>query len=160
MDLNEGLALAGFGGACFLTACSGAFFRPGPWYEDLRKPGWNPPNWLFGPAWTVLFIMIAVSGWLVWKQVGLAGGALVFTVYGVQLVLNFIWSGLFFGLKRMDLAFAELVLLWLAIAANIIVFWPISETAAWLLVPYLAWVSFAGVLNFTIWRLNARKSAA
>lgn len=130
-------------------------FRPGPWYEGLRKPRWRPPNSLFGPVWLILFIMIAVSGWLVWREVGLWGAPVAFAVYGVQLVLNFCWSAISFGLRRLDWAAAEMAALWLAIAANIAVFAPISAMAAALLAPYLLWVSFALLLNVTLWRMNA-----
>jgi tryptophan-rich sensory protein len=98
--------------------------------------------------------MIAVSGWMVWRQAGLAGAALPLAVYAVQLLFNAGWSAVFFGLKRPDLAFLEVVGLWLSIVATILVFFPVSRTAALLLLPYLAWVTFAATLNFTIWRLN------
>ena len=103
------LVLIGFGGACFLAAATGAAFPPGDWYERLVKPAWRPPNWLFAPAWTVLYLTIAVSGWLVWRKVGLAGAALPLTIYLVQLVLNAAWTPIFFGLRRPDLAFIEIV---------------------------------------------------
>jgi tryptophan-rich sensory protein len=154
MDLNDILGLIGFFGACFLVATSGAIFRPGDWYENLAKPPWNPPNWLFPPAWTLLYIMIAVAGWLVWRRAGFAGAGLALAVYGVQLLLNAGWSALFFGLRRPDLAMAEVVLLWLSILATILLFAPIHATAAWLMVPYLAWVTFAAVLNYAIWQRN------
>ncbi len=148
------LSLLAFLGAVFLTALSGAIFSPGKWYLTLDKPSWQPPSWLFGPVWTVLYIMIAVSGWLVWQERAAHGMAIPMTVFGVQLVLNFLWSALFFGAKRMDWALIEVALLWLSIVATIAVFYPISATAAYLLVPYLAWVSFAAFLNFTMLRLN------
>ena len=121
------LALIGFLAACFLVACSGAVFRPDDWYERLAKPSWNPPNWVFAPAWTVLYILIAIAGWLVWRE---AGFGLPLLVYAVQLLLNAGWSAVFFGMKRPDLAFAELVLLWLSILATILLFAPIHATAA------------------------------
>lgn len=154
MDLSTILSILPFLGACFVVALSGALFRPGEWYERLAKPWWKPPNWLFGPAWSVLYICIAVSGWLVWRQVGLLGVPVAMAVYAVQLLLNAGWSACSFGLHRLDLAFGELILLWLSIAANIAVFAPISTAAAVLLMPYLAWVTFAGVLNFTLWQMN------
>ena len=147
-------ALLGFVAANVAAALSGAFFKPGTWYEDLNKPWWRPPNWLFPIAWTVLYAMIAVSGWLVWRADSLAVTWPALTVYGVQLALNAGWSALFFGMRRMDLALLELIGLWLSIAAMIVLFLPISPPAAWLLVPYLLWVSFAGVLNYKVWRLN------
>ncbi len=151
MTLSDTLMLLGFFGACFVIASSGAIFKPGDWYENLAKPPWNPPNWLFPPAWAVFFTLIAIAGWLVWRQVGFG---LPLAVYGVHLLLNAGWSAIFFGLKRPDLAFAELVVFWLSILATILVFAPISATAAWLLAPYLAWVTFAGVLNWSIWQRN------
>ena len=154
MTMSDALPLLAFMGACFCVALSGAFFRPGAWYETLKKPWWRPPNWLFGPAWTVLYITIAIAGWLVWRKAGFEGGRVALTIYAVQLALNAAWSGIFFGLRRMDLAFGELACLWLSIVATIALFYPISEGAAQLLIPYLLWVTFAGYLNWTMWRLN------
>ena len=151
MTLTDTIALFGFFGAVFVVASSGAYFKPGDWYENLAKPPWNPPNWLFPVAWSVFYTLIAISGWLVWRQVGF-GPALA--VYGVHLLLNAAWSAIFFGLKRPGWAFAELVVFWLSIVATIVVFAPISATAAWLLAPYLVWGSFAGVLNWSIWQRN------
>ncbi|MDP3409852.1 TspO/MBR family protein [Bosea sp. (in: a-proteobacteria)] len=154
MTLTDGLGLAGFVVACVVAASSGAIFKPGAWYEGLAKPWWRPPNWLFPPAWTLLYCMIAASGWLVWRKAGFAGAGLALTVYGLQLVLNAMWSGMFFGLRRMDLAFVNVSALWLSILALVVLFAPIDSLAAWLLVPYLVWVSFAACLNFTVWRMN------
>jgi tryptophan-rich sensory protein len=159
MTGSEILGLIGFVAANVAAASSGALFRPGVWYEGLNKPPWRPPNWLFGPAWTVLFVMIAVSGWLVWRQAGFAGAGLALGVYFAHLVINAAWSGFFFGMRRMDLALIDVGLLWLSIAVLIGLFAPISTTAAWLLVPYLAWVSFAAVLNYTMLRLNPAVAA-
>lgn len=145
-------ALAAFAGLCVLVALSGVVFKPGPWYRALAKPSWTPPNWAFPAVWTILYMMIAVSGWLVWREAGLA--AVPFGVYGVQLVLNGLWSGLFFGLRRPGLALLDIAALWLAVALNIAVFAPISPAAAWLLAPYLAWVTVAAALNRAVWRLN------
>ena len=142
------------------VASSGIVFRPGRWYADLNHPSWRPPNALFGPVWLVLYIMIATSGWLVWREAGLAGAALPLLVFALQLVLNAAWSWLAFERRRLDLASLDMAALWLAIVANIAVFQPISATAAWLLVPYLAWVSFALALNVKLWRLNPVASSA
>lgn len=150
--MTDYISLLPFIGAVFLTALSGAKYSPGPWYEKLNKPSWQPPNWLFPIAWSILYVMIAISGWLIWKEVGAVTLPLI--VYGIQLVLNFMWSWLFFGKKRMDLALFEVGLLWLSIVALVVLFYPINATAAWLLLPYLAWVSFAAFLNFTMLRLN------
>jgi len=144
----------------FAAAFSGAFFRPGTWYRQLRKPSWQPPDWLFGPVWTVLYGMIAVAGWRVYETAGLDAGAVALAVYLVQLLLNAGWSALFFGLRRPDLALVEVVAFWGAILATVLVFYPIDALAAYLLLPYLAWVSFATVLNFTIWRLNPTRASA
>ena len=159
MDLTTTLGLLGFLGACFVAASTGAIFKPGPWYEALAKPSWRPPNWLFPPAWAVLYVLMAIAAWMVWRKAGFAGAALPLGLWGLQLALNAAWSWIFFGLKRMDLAFAELSLLWLAILATILAFATIDTQAAWLMAPYLAWVSFAGLLNFTMWRLNREVSA-
>ena len=149
------LSFLPFLAACFCAALSGALFRPGQWYEKLAKPSWRPPNWLFPPAWTVLYFCMATAAWLVW-QTGDARSTVALAVFGVQLVVNAGWSAVFFGLRRVDWAFAELILLWLSIAATIAVFAPISTGAALLLAPYLAWVTFAGALNLSIWQLNRR----
>ncbi|MDT8344340.1 MAG: TspO/MBR family protein [Thermohalobaculum sp.] len=154
MDVNAALALAVFIGANVATAASGAIFKPGAWYEGLNHPSFRPPNWLFGPVWTVLYCMIAAAGYLVWRETGWIGGAFPLAIYFGHLVINFGWSYLFFGARRPDWAFFEVIGLWLSIVATIAVFAPISETAAWLLAPYLAWVSFAAFLNWTLWRLN------
>jgi tryptophan-rich sensory protein len=154
MGASSLLLLLGFTAASFLAATTGAFFRPGEWYEHLKKPSWRPPNRLFTPVWTVLYVMIAVSGWLIWREAGFAGAALPLAIYALQLVLNAAWTPLFFGLHRPDLGFVDIVLVWLSIVATIVLFMPIHVGAALLLVPYLAWVTFATALNFAVWRLN------
>lgn len=152
--LRSALALAGWLLACFGAAAMGGLFMPGEWYAALRKPSWNPPAWVFGPVWTALYTMMAMAAWRVWKRGGFAAQRRALALFLVQLALNAAWTPLFFGLRRPGLAFAEILLLWLAIAATLLAFRPVSRGAAWLLVPYLAWVSFAAVLNFTLWRLN------
>lgn len=151
------LALAGFLLVCFAIAAVGGLWTSssvGSWYQDLRKPPYNPPGWLFGPVWTLLYAMMAVSAWLVWRKAGFAGASAPLAAFTVQLALNLAWSGLFFGLRQPGWAFADIVLLWAAIAATIALFSRVSLAAAWLLVPYLAWVSFASLLNYRIWMLN------
>lgn len=133
------------------TASTGILFQPGAWYAQLRKPGWTPPNWAFGPVWTVLYIMIAIAGWLVWREAG--WGPAIF-LWAAQLVLNATWSWLFFGRRRMDLAFVDVVLLWLSVAAFAVAASPVSTTASLLFLPYLVWVTIAGALNLTVWRMN------
>jgi len=154
VNATSALVLLAFVAVCLLAALTGAVFRPGTWYDLLAKPSWRPPNWLFAPVWTVLYLMIAVSGWLVWRETGVAGAKLPLTVYAIQLVLNAAWTPIFFGLHRPDLAFFEIVLIWLSIVATIALFYPVHAGAAWLLVPYLGWVTFAAALNFAIWSLN------
>ena len=154
MNTENMLGLAGFGIACLAAASSGAVFKPGDWYESLAKPWWRPPNWLFPIAWSLLYACIAASGWLVWKKAGFAGAGPALAVYAVQLLFNAAWSGLFFGMHRIDLAFGELVLLWLSIVAVVVMFAPFSSLAAALLLPYLVWVTFAGALNLSMWQLN------
>jgi benzodiazapine receptor len=154
MEASSLIALLGFISACFLAAFTGTFFRPGDWYERLAKPSWRPPNRLFAPVWTILYFTIAVSGWLVWREVGFTNAWLPFALYGTQLVLNAAWTPIFFGLHRPDLAFVDIVLVWLSIVATMFLFYPIHPEAALLLFPYLAWVTFAAALNFAIWRLN------
>lgn len=154
MDIASIIALPCFIAACFLAALTGAWFRPGEWYERLKKPSWRPPNWLFAPVWTVLYLMIAVAGWLVWREAGFAGARWPLAVYALQLILNAAWTPLFFGLHRPDLGLVDIVLVWGSIIATIVLVYPIHAGAALLLVPYLAWVTFASALNFAVWRLN------
>lgn len=121
-------------------------------YGDLARPGWAPPGWLFGPVWAALYALIAIGGWMVWRQVGWTRA---FWAYGGQLVLNAVWTPLFFGAGRYGLAFLDIVALWLLIGATIALFDRISRVAAVLLLPYWAWVSYAAALNLAIWRMNA-----
>jgi len=125
------------------------------WYTTLNKPSFNPPNWIFGPAWTILYIFMAISMWLVWKSdVPSAKKNTAIFIFAIQLILNFFWSILFFSFHQLGFALIEIILLWIFILLSILKFYPISTTAAYLLIPYLLWVSFASVLNFAIWRLN------
>ncbi|RFC62903.1 tryptophan-rich sensory protein [Fulvimarina endophytica] len=135
-----------------VVASSGAVFKPGPWYQRLEKPSWTPPNWAFPTVWSVLYLFIAIAGWRVYEADGLV--ALPFLVYGVQLVLNAAWSAFFFGARRADLAFGDVVLLWLTVVANIVLFLPIDLVAGLLLVPYLVWVTAAACLNYSVWQRN------
>lgn len=149
------LALGGWLLLCFAAAAMGGLFMPGEWYASLKKPSWNPPGWIFGPVWTALYTMMAVAAWLVWKRGGFSAQRRALALFLAQLALNAVWTPLFFGLHRPGVAFAEILLLWLAIAATLTAFRPVSRVAAWLLAPYLAWVSFAAALNYALWRLNA-----
>lgn len=125
------------------------------WYATLNKPTFNPPNWLFGPVWTALYLLMGISLFLVWQK-GLYynGVKIALIVFGIQLILNILWSILFFGLKSPLAAFIEIIILWLLILVTILTFYKISRAAAILLLPYILWVSFASILNFSLWRLN------
>lgn len=156
--LQQVFGLAAFVLICFAAAGLGGLVttpRIPTWYADLAKPAWTPPDWIFGPVWTTLYLMMAFSAWLVWRQAGLAGARLRLALFGIQLVLNSLWSVLFFGLQSPGAAAVEIILLWAAILATLLAFWRRSSLAAALLVPYLAWVSFAVVLNVAIWWMNA-----
>jgi tryptophan-rich sensory protein len=139
---------------CFGAAALGGFFQPGEWYAQLQKPAWNPPNWIFGPVWTALYAMMALAAWLVWQRGGWAVQRWRLGLFVLQLVFNALWSPLFFGLRNPALAFADIVLLWLALLATVVSFWRERRVAGLLLAPYLAWVTFAAALNLTLWRLN------
>lgn len=140
-----------------IAACSGALFKPGAWYDRLNKPSWNPPDWVFPVVWTILYVFIAFAGWLVWGEVGMS---LPVVLWGVQLVLNAAWSWMFFGLRRMDLAFVNVCGLWLSVALFIVFALPVSWLAALLFVPYLAWVTTAALLNRTVWKMNPTVAGA
>jgi tryptophan-rich sensory protein len=125
------------------------------WYPTLAKPAWTPPSWLFGPVWTLLYILMGVAAWLVWRKgIDAPGvrGALI--LFGVQLLFNLAWSVVFFGLRRTGWALVEIVATWVLILATLIVFFRLRPLAGWLLVPYQLWVTFATALNAAIWWLN------
>jgi tryptophan-rich sensory protein len=143
---------------CFAASGVGALFttpKIDGWYATLTRPSFAPPNWVFGPVWTVLHAMMAVAAWLVWKLHGFKHAALPLSLFGIQLVLNVLWSLLFFGMEHPFAAFVEIVLLWLFILATTIVFFRQSRIAGSLMVPYLCWVGFAAVLNYGFWTLNS-----
>lgn len=125
------------------------------WYRTLNKPSWNPPDWVFGPAWTLLYILMGIAAWLVWR-VGWDKPAVrtALAVFAAQLVLNGLWSVLFFGLRSPGIALAEIVVLWCLIVATAVLFFRLDTRAGLLLMPYLAWVTFASGLNLSIWSLN------
>jgi translocator protein len=131
------------------------------WYPSLRKPPGNPPASYFGPVWTVLYILMAIAAWNVWRVGdGWSGASSAITVYLIQLALNAAWSTIFFGLRSPALALLEIILLWAAIVASIILFWRVSTLSGALLIPYLAWVSYATYLNAGIWKLNSAQPDA
>lgn len=135
----------------FAAASSGALFKPGEWYESLRKPDWTPPKWAFPVVWSILYVLIAYAGWLVWTTVG---WSLPMALWVLQIVANALWSYFFFGLRRMDLALIDVGILWLSVALFILAAWPVVPLASLLFVPYLAWVSAAAMLNYSVRRLN------
>jgi len=149
------LALAVFVLVTFVAAAVGSRFRPDAWYRSLAKPSWNPPNWVFAPVWTLLYIGIAYAGWLTWRAAG-DGWSVVLTLWAAQLVVNALWSWLFFGRHAIAAALADVLTLWVLIAAFIFASRTDAPVAAWLFVPYLAWVSFASALNARILSLNGR----
>jgi translocator protein len=142
---------------CLLAGAIGSIFTSKSiptWYATLKKPSFNPPNYLFGPVWTILYILMGIAAYLIWTSGWNSVTKIALAVFAVQLILNTAWSILFFGLQNPFIAFIEIIFLWLAIVATIVLFYRISPAASYLLIPYLLWVSFASVLNFAIWRLN------
>ena len=141
--------LAGFVGSLFTTPSIPT------WYAALRKPSFNPPNWIFGPVWTTLFVLMGIAAFIVWnKGLDRKGVKAALLLFIIQLLLNMLWSYLFFTLHSPLYAFVEVIILWLAILLTMVKFFPISRAAGYLLLPYILWVSFAAVLNFTLFRLN------
>lgn len=157
MSRTEGLWLLVFVVATFGAAALGSAFTStsvNTWYAQLHKPAFNPPNWVFGPVWSTLYLLMAVSAWLVWRNGGWTGGSVALTLFIIQLALNVLWSALFFGLRQPGFAMIDIVLLLSAIIGTTVAFMPVSKLAFWLMGPYVLWVSFASVLNFKIWQLN------
>lgn len=139
---------------CFSAAAVGAQFAPGQWYAQLNRPSFAPPNAVFGPVWTVLYLCMAVAAWRIWQRCDWPVAAPALGAFAVQLILNASWSWLFFGRQRIDLALIEIVALLVAIGVTIRMFFARDRLAGWLMVPYFLWVAFAAVLNFAFWRLN------
>ena len=143
---------------CLLTGIVGSALTMDSvktWYADLSKPSFNPPDWAFGVVWPILYLMMGVAAFLIWsKGIGSRQARVALGLFVLQLILNGIWTPIFFGLHMMGLALAEIILLWLAILATIVSFWRISKSAAYLLIPYILWVSFAIALNAALWHLN------
>lgn len=150
--LGSGLVLLGLLGLAFLAAAGGAVFPPGYDYARLVRPAFAPPNWLFGPVWTALYIAMAVAAWIVWKRAG--GWSPPLRAWYLQLAFNAAWTPLFFGLGWRGIALLEMLALWVLIVVTARRFRPHSRPAFWLLMPYLAWISFAWVLNAAYWWLN------
>ena len=148
---RSALVLAGLILITFCAPIAGMFSPPGDWYASLNKPEWNPPAWIFGPVWTALYLMMAVAAWQVWRRDGWRRPV---WLYFTQLALNAAWTPIFFGARETGWALVVIVGLWLAILVTLLAFLRVSRAAGWMLVPYLAWVSFASVLNFTLWQMN------
>jgi translocator protein len=151
------LGLGGFLAVCLAISAIGGWVTAqgvGTWYRTLQKPSFNPPDGLFAPTWTLLYLLIAVAGWRVWRKHGFGGMRGPMAAYAVQLALNCAWSFFFFGGHMIGAALADVVLLLAAIVVTAALFRPIDRVAAWLLAPYAAWVAFAVVLNHALWRLN------
>ncbi|RPI78588.1 MAG: tryptophan-rich sensory protein [Desulfobacteraceae bacterium] len=157
MKIHPLFGLALWLGLCLAMMVTGALFTtpaiPG-WYSGLKKPVWTPPSWVFGPVWFILYFLMALAAWLVWKQENLPLFHWPLVVFVIQLGLNLGWSYIFFGLQKPGMAFGEIVFLWSAILITLASFWPINRFAGFLLLPYFIWVTFAAFLNFSIWRLN------
>jgi len=153
---RQWLGLAGWLALAFATAAIGAAASAGAgaFYAELVRPAWAPPGWLFGPVWTALYALMGISAWLVWRVRGFAGARAALGLFIAQLAVNALWSWLFFAWRLGGLAFAEVLLLWGLIAATVIAFWQTRALAAILLLPYLAWVTFASALTLAVWRLN------
>ncbi len=141
------LLISAVGGAVTLTSVN-------TWYQELIKPSFTPPDWIFSPVWLTLYLLMGISAWLVWRETRSKSKKLPFFVFGVQLALNLTWSFIFFGARSIGWALIEISFLWVAIAINIFLFWRIKNLAGWLLVPYILWVSFAIILNASIFELN------
>lgn len=154
---RDALSLSVFLVLCFAVSILGGLITAqsvGTWYQDLAKPPFNPPDWLFAPVWTSLYLLMAIAGWRVWRRAGWRDGRAALTAFGVQLAFNLAWSATFFGLRMPGAAVAVVLALLAAIAVTTRRFWTIDRPAGLLLVPLLAWVGFATVLNAAIWHLN------
>lgn len=157
MGMRKWTSLLAFLVICYAVEVIGGLFTSSSvhsWYPTLAKPGWNPPAWVFAPVWTLLYTMIAFAGWLIYllPKTPLRSGAL--TIYGIQLFLNLIWSGVFFGLQSPLMGLIEILILWGMIAVNITLFWILRRLAGLLLLPYILWVSYAVTLTAAIWVYN------
>lgn len=150
------LGLIGWLAVSFAASAVGAVasIQAKSFYSQLVQPAWAPPPWIFGPVWTILYALMAISVWLVWRSGGFRTNRTALSLFIVQLLLNALWSWLFFAWLRGALAFADTVLLLVIIVATIVLFWRVSLLAGALLIPYLLWVSFASVLNYSLWKLN------
>jgi tryptophan-rich sensory protein len=153
---SELLGLAGWLVVAFAAAAIGgvASANAGDFYTSLSRPPWAPPPWLFAPVWTLLYLLLGVAAWLVWRERGFAGGRMALTLFLIQLALNALWTWLFFAWRQGALAFVEILVLWVLILATAVAFWRIRPLAGALLLPYLLWVAFASALTWAVWQRN------
>ena len=153
---KQALGLAGWLVASFITGGIGAIASASAasFYGELIRPSWAPPAWLFGPVWSVLYVLMGIAAWLVWRKHGFRGASTALRLFITQLFANALWTWIFFVWHRGALSLAEIIVLMLLIASTILAFWRLHRLAALLLVPYLAWVSFATALTASLWRLN------
>jgi tryptophan-rich sensory protein len=153
---SQFLSLLAWLGVSFSAAAIGAVAsaRAGEFYMQLVRPDWAPPAWLFAPVWSVLYLLIGIAAWLVWRERGLHGARLAMGLFIIQLAANALWTWLFFAWRQGALAFIEILLLLVLIVATLIAFWRVRPLAGVLLLPYLAWVAFATALTYAIWQLN------
>ena len=152
--LRSGLGLIVWVAITFCAPAFGVLGMPGEWYASLNKPSWNPPSWIFGPVWSLLYLLMAVAAWRVWMHGGWRGQKGALRLYLIQLVLNALWTPLFFGLRQPGWAFVEILMLLAAVIATMLAFFKVSRLAGSLLVPYALWVAFASCLNGTLWWMN------
>jgi len=150
------LGIVGWLAFVFVVAAIGAAgsIDSAQFYSGLARPSWAPPSSVFGPVWSVLYLLMGLAAWLVWRQDGFAAARVALILFGAQLALNAIWSWLFFAWHRGALALVDVIVLWVLIVATIVSFWRINPLAGALLIPYLLWVSYATALNYSVWRLN------
>lgn len=146
--------LLGWIAVSFLAGTVGSIFSPDLWYANLEKPGWTPPDAAFSIVWPVLYLFMGIAAWLIWKDFGFYKARSELTWFVIQLVLNAVWTVIFFGLHLIALALVEILILWTAIFCTMMLFWERNTYAGILLLPYLLWVSFASALNFAIWSMN------
>jgi translocator protein len=150
------LGLLGWLGVSFAAAALGGFAsaNAGDFYQELTRPGWAPPAWLFAPAWTLLYFLMGIAAWLVWREHGFRKARIALSLFLIQLAVNALWSWLFFVWKLGALAFAEVLILWVLILCTVVTFWRVRPLAGGLLLPYLAWVTFASALTYAVWQRN------
>jgi benzodiazapine receptor len=148
------IGLMGWLAVTFAAGWIGSRYMPGAWYASLAKPSWTPPNVVFAPVWSTLYVLMGVAAWIVWRRAGFSGAGTALALFVVQLVLNALWSYLFFGLHRPDIAFFDIVALWVTILIVVVLFWREDWVPGALMLPCLIWVGVASFLNFMLWRLN------